>query len=315
MQSRFNLRKGTMMKANKTNLLNSLILAALAVPGIAMAEEAAVTQHKGDIHVIPASAHTVTGNIAFTTQYVFRGLTQTNGKPALQGGLDYAHTSGFYAGSWLSNISWFTDQNNGTKSAPVALSSPGGGRSNSATLEWDIYGGFKNSFADNWTYDVGGLYYYYPGTYDNLGAYRKPNTFEVYGAIGYKWVTLKYSRGVSNHTFGVNEGKGASYLDLSALVPLGESGFNLQAHIGRQKYPGDANAGYWGASGGNNSYFDYTDYKLGLTKDYSGFTYGLAYTYANTKDAAPDNETTAYLNAFGKNTGRSRLALSVARSF
>lgn len=307
----------------ESKLLNFLMLAVLTVPGVVMAADAETTSHKQDIHVIPeTSHHTVTGNVAFVTQYVFRGLSQTNGKPALQGGLDYAHTSGFYAGTWLSNISWFTDQNANTKNAPVALASPGSvgapytaNRSNSANLEWDIYGGFKNSFADDWSYDVGGVYYYYPGVYDNLGAYRKPDTLEVYGAIGYKWVTLKYSKGVSNYTFGVNEGKGADYLDLSALVPVGESGFNLQAHIGKQKYPGNANAGYWGASGGNNSYFSYTDYKLGLTKDYSGFTYGLAYTYANTKDAAPDNNTTAYLNTFGKNIGRSRLALSVTRSF
>lgn len=312
-----------MMKTNemsfskaKNNLLNLLTLAVVTAPGMAMAADAETTLHKQDIHVIPEAAHhTVTGNVAFVTQYIFRGLSQTNGKPALQGGLDYAHISGLYAGTWLSNISWFTDQNNGTKAAPVALSSPGGGRSNSANLEWDIYGGFKSSFADDWAYDVGGVYYYYPGVYDNLGAYRKPDTLEVYGSIGYKWVSLKYSKGVSNYTFGVNEGKGASYLDLSALVPLGESGFSLQAHVGKQKYPGNPNTGYWGASGGNNSYFDYTDYKLGLAKDYSGFTYGLAYTYANTKDAAPDNNTTAYLNAFGRNIGRSRLALSVAHSF
>ena len=300
---------------SKSKLLYTLILASLSAPGLALADDAAVTQHKEDIHVIPASTYTVTGNVAFVSQYVFRGLTQTNGKPDLQGGLDYAHTSGLYAGTWLSNISWFTDQNNGTKSAPVALSSPGGGLSNSANLEWDIYGGFKNSFANDWTYDVGGLYYYYPGIYDNLGAYRRPDTLELYGSIGYKWVSLKYSKGVSQNTFGVNESKGASYLDLSALVPLGESGFNLQTHIGKQSYPGNLNTGYWGASGGNNSYFDYTDYKLGLTKDYSGFTYGLAYTYANTKDTAPDNNTTANLNAFGKNIGRSRLALSVTRTF
>lgn len=298
-------------------LAGAIVLPSFMIASSAGATEAETTSHKQDIHVIPETAqHTVTGNVAFATQYVFRGLTQTNGKPALQGGLDYAHTSGVYAGTWLSNISWFTDQNNGTKSAPVALASPGGGLSNSANLEWDLYGGFKNSFADGWTYDVGGVYYYYPGIYDILGAYRKPNTLEVYGAIGYKWVTLKYSKGVSNYTFGVNEGKGASYLDLSALVPLGESGFNLQAHVGKQNYPGNPNTGYWGTtSGGNNNYFDYTDYKLGLTKDYSGVTYGLAYTYANTKDAAPDNDTTAYLNAFGKNIGRSRLALSVSKTF
>jgi uncharacterized protein (TIGR02001 family) len=229
---------------------------------------------------------------------------------------------GFYAGTWLSNISWFTDQNAGSRSAPVSLASPGavGGlyaanKSNQASLEWDFYGGYKGNFTGDWTYDLGLLRYQYPGTYDNVGAYRKPNTTEVYGAIGYKWLTLKYSKAISTYTFGVNEGKGADYIDLSAAVPLGDSGFNLQAHVGHQRYPGNANIDYWTNSGGNNSYFSYTDYKLGVTKDYAGFTLGLAWTHANSKDTAPDNETTAYLNAFGKNTGGSRGVLFISKTF
>ncbi len=265
--------------------------------------------------------YTITANVALVSDYVFRGLTQTNGSPAIQGGIDYSHESGFYLGTWMSNISWWSDQNAGTRSTPVALSSPAAAgapylanRSNQASLEWDIYGGYKGQFAKDWSYDVGLLRYQYPGTYDNLGAYRNPNTTEVYGAIGYRWLTLKYSRAVSANTFGVNESKGADYVDLSATVPLGATGANLQAHVGHQRYPGNPNVGYWGTSGGNNRYFSYTDYKLGLTKDYGGFTIGLAYTYADTKDAAPDNLTTAYMNAFGKNIGRSHTTLSISRT-
>ena len=267
------------------------------------------------------SPHKFTGNISLASQYIFRGLSQTNGDPALQGGMDYSHASGLYAGTWLSNISWFTDQNANIKSAPVSLASPGSvgapytpNQSNAASLEWDFYAGFKNSFAGgDWNYDVGVIQYYYPGRYDNVGAYRKPNTTEVYGLIGYKWVSLKYSKGISTHTFGVNESKGADYLDLSATIPLGESGFNLLAHVGKYNFPGNANLGYWGTSGGNNNFFDYIDYRLGLTKGYLGFTFGFAWTHANTKDAAPDGQTTAYLNAFGKNVGGHRIMLSVTR--
>ena len=125
----------------------------------------------------------------------------------MQGGCDYAHSSGFYAGTWLSNISWFTDQNAGVKNAPVSLASPGSvgapysiGASNAASLEWDFYAGYKNTFAGDWNYDVGLIHYYYPGRFDNLGAYRQPNTTEVYGAIGYKWLTHKYSRAISSYT-------------------------------------------------------------------------------------------------------------------
>lgn len=300
-------------------LLASTVSAAFSMPLTVSAQTAPAAEPAA----APASPHTFTGNVGLVSQYIFRGLTQTNGDPAIQGGADYSHASGFYAGTWLSNISWFTDQNANIKSAPISLASPGAtgapytpNNSNAASLEWDFYGGFKNSFAGgDWNYDVGAIQYYYPGKYDNVGAYRKPNTTEVYGLIGYKWVSLKYSKGISTNTFGVNESKGADYLDLSATVPLGESGFNLLAHVGKYNFPGNANVGYWGASGCNNNCFDYTDYKLGLTKDYLGATFGLAWTHANTKDAAPDGQTTAYMNAFGKNIGGDRVALSVTKTF
>ena len=271
----------------------------------------------------PKSPHTFTFNISLVSQYIFRGLAQTNGFPAVQGGVDYSHASGFYAGTWLSNISWFTDQNANIKSAPVSLASPGSvgapyapNQSNAASLEWDFYAGFKNSFAGgDWNYDLGIIQYYYPGRYDNVGAYRNPNTTEVYGLIGYKWVSLKYSRGIGAYTFGVNESKGADYLDLSATIPLDKSGFNLLAHVGKCNFPGKTNVGYWGTSGGNNNFFDYTDYKLGLTKEFLGCTFGFAWTHADTKDTAPDGQSTAYMNAFGKNIGGHRLGLSVIKTF
>ena len=80
----------------KSKLLNSLILAALAVPGVAMAADA-------------APAPLFTANVALVTNYLYRGISQTGGKPAIQGGFDYAHSSGFYAGVWGSNISWIGD--------------------------------------------------------------------------------------------------------------------------------------------------------------------------------------------------------------
>lgn len=306
------------MKLKPTSLiiLSTLLVGSAAIAQTATPAPAAAAATEA------APASPLTENLGLVSQYVFRGLTQTNGQPAVQGGLDYAHPSGFYVGTWLSNISWFTDQNAGVKSAPVALSSPASvgapytpGASNAASLEWDIYGGYKNTFATDWNYDVGIIQYYYPGRYGSVGAYRQPNTTEVYGAIGYKWLSLKYSKAISSYTFGVNESKGADYIDLSAAVPLGESGVSLQAHIGHQRYPGNPNVGYWGGSGGNNSYFDYTDYKLGLTKEYQGFNFGLAWTYADTKDTAPDNDTTTYMNAFGKNIGGNRVALSVTKTF
>src|SRR4051794_2617592 len=76
----------------------------------------------------------VTGNVGIFSQYVFRGLTQTNEKPALQGGFDYTHPSGFYAGLWGSNISWVSD------TAQSLSPSPG---SVSASIELDTYLGYR----------------------------------------------------------------------------------------------------------------------------------------------------------------------------
>src|SRR5262245_22953793 len=95
------------------------------------------------------SDHTLTGNIGLYSQYIFRGLTQTNKEPALQGGFDYSHSSGLYVGTWGSNVSWLRD---------------GGGYVAGGSLEWDFYGGFKGTFGkSDFTYDLGLLYYWYPG--------------------------------------------------------------------------------------------------------------------------------------------------------
>ena len=268
------------------------------------------------------SPHAFTLNASIASQYEFRGLTQTNGKPAIQGGVDYSHSSGVYLGTWLSSVSWYGEQNAGSVSAPVPLSSPGSlgpphapNKSNSNSLEWDLYGGYKHSLGENWNYDLGVIHYAYPGTYDNVGAYRRPDTTEVYGALGYRWLALKYSHTVSRYFFGTNESSGAGYLDLSVTVPILGSGANLLLHAGHQTYPNHPNFGYFGNSGGNNTFYSYADYRIGLSKDWEKLTFSLAWTRANTKATAPDGQTTAYLNASGKNIGGDRLALTVTRTF
>lgn len=95
------------------------------------------------------SPHTLTANVSLASEYRYRGLMQTNRRPAIQGGFDYAHSSGFYLGNWNSSISWLGDSN------PEV----------SAPIEMDFYGGFKNAFGDGkWNYDVGVLQYYQRAT-------------------------------------------------------------------------------------------------------------------------------------------------------
>jgi len=233
----------------KKSAISCLVAAAFAA-GSAQAQTAPAA---------PASPHTLTGNVGIFSQYIFRGLTQTNRDPALQGGFDYSHASGLYAGTWASNISWLRDP------APPPYVSGG-------SLEWDFYGGYKSTIgASDFTYDLGLLYYYYPGS-TALGAV-KADTFEAYGALGWKWITAKYSYSLNNKTFGVTNSSGTWYFDIAADVPLGETGLTANLHYGKQKYSGTSGVL------SNNTLFSYSDWKVGLSyalpKD---FTIGAYYT-------------------------------------
>jgi uncharacterized protein (TIGR02001 family) len=271
----------------KSKLLNTLILTALSTPGLALAAD------------VPASPHTFTSNVSLVSDYLYRGISQTNAKPALQGGFDYSHASGFYAGVWGSSISWLTDQ----------------GTASSSQLELDTYFGFKNSFADDFSYDVGFLRYNYPAKYPaamsaiagTTAVWAKGDTNEIYGALGYKWFTLKYSHSLGD-TFALPNASGTSYIDLSASYPIAGTGVTLGAHAGKQTYKG-VTADQLAAAGTTPTY---TDYKLSVSKDFSGYVLGLAYSSTNVKD----NGYYSYAgNNANTNLGKATAVLSISRTF
>ncbi|MBI5437713.1 MAG: hypothetical protein HY936_01950 [Nitrosomonadales bacterium] len=288
------------MKTNETSfsrvrnkLLNSLVLAALAMPGVAMAADVETTDHKAGQHVIPASAHTVTANVGFTTNYVFRGISQTSAKPAVQGGIDYSHSSGLYAGVWGSNVSWIADSG--------AVMTDSNGVRGSVNMELDTYFGIRNSFAGDFTYDFGFIRYNYLGSYtaNVAGGFAKADTNEVYGAIGYKWVTAKYSYGLDDFLT-VPGARGTNYFEINASIPVADTGITLGAHAGKQRYKGAAAAAFTNTP-------TYTDYKLGISKDFSGYVIGLAYT--------DTNASRFYTYPVGGDWGKGTAVLSVTRSF
>ena len=210
-----------------------------------------------------------TGNVGLFSQYVFRGISQTNEKPALQGGFDLGHKSGFYAGLWGSNISWLSDANTNV----------------SASLEVDLYGGYKWAFAPDWTLDLGALYYWYPGSYP--AGFVKPNTTELYAALTWKWLTGKYSYSVGNDTFGFANSRGSDYWEVNATYDVVEKvndaigKVTVFGHYGQQKF---RNAGF----------YDYSDWKVGVSTEVWGVTLGIFGT-------GTDAEKIAYTNRFGKN--------------
>jgi len=180
----------------------------------------------------PEPDYTLVYNLGATTDYRYRGISQTRLKPTVQGGIDFSHKSGFYLGAWGSGIKWIKD---------------GGG---DASVELDLYGGYKAT-AGAIGYDLGVLTYQYPSNQLNPSA----NTTELYGAATLGPATLKYSHSVSN-LFGFANSKNSGYLDLSASFDLGE-GWSLAPHIGRQRVA-------------HNSLYSYTDYSLAVNKDIDG---------------------------------------------
>lgn len=205
------------MQIKKTQLL---VLAAIALAGTA-----AVAQTKA-----PEPDYTFSYNVGLVTDYRYRGISQSRLKPALQGGVDFAHKSGFYLGTWASSIKWVKDA---------------GG---DAPAEIDLYGGYKSSYNDI-GYDVGILSYQYPSHKLSVS----PVTNELYIAGTFGPATLKYSHAVSN-LFGFSDSKNSYYLDLSAGFDLGNS-WSVTPHIGYQKVK-------------NNSVYSYTDYSVTLGKDF-----------------------------------------------
>lgn len=209
----------------------------------------------------PASPHTYTGNVGLFSQYVFRGLTQTNKEPALQGGFDYAHASGFYVGTWGSNVSVLRD---------TSAYTAGG------SLELDIYGGYKGTIGKtDLGYDVGLLYYWYPG--DAAPGIKEADTLEVYGALSWKWLSAKLSYALSDDVFGVPDADGTYYLDFTATYPVPNTKLTLIGHYGIQKFTGNGVTCTGGSN--NDDCASYNDWKLGvsysLPKD---FTVGAYYT-------------------------------------
>jgi uncharacterized protein (TIGR02001 family) len=176
-------------------------------------------------------------NVGAVTDYRYRGISQSQLKPALQGGLDYT-AGGFYVGAWASTIRWIKKL---------------GGDSN---LELDIYAGYKGELAKDLGYDVGVLTYIYPSN----GFDPSANTTELYGALTFGPVTAKYSHAVTN-LFSAPDSKNSYYFDLSAGFEV--AGLTVTPHVGYQKIKSP------GA-------ISYTDYSLTVSKDFNGLVPSLA---------------------------------------
>jgi uncharacterized protein (TIGR02001 family) len=158
----------------------------------------------------------VTGNMALVSEYRFRGIDQTFGKPALQGGFDYAHSSGLYLGNWNSNVN------------------PGAGF-NGANLEMDFYAGYKRAFGD-FGVDIGAIYYYYPGSESRV------DNKEFYLGGNWKTLSVKYFHSIDDY-FSVPDTKNSWYLDFTYSHDFG-GGWGAVAHYGIFEFKNVPNGDY-----------------------------------------------------------------------
>lgn len=196
----------------KNLICASLLIVALPVAGTALADAANDPDYA------------ISGNVALTSDYMFRGLTQTWGDPAIQGGADLSMKNGVAAGFWASSIS--------------DRSYPG------ASLELDVYASYGAAINDDWSWRAGLYGYLYPhGNLDHAGLpSRSFDTLEANAALTWKWLTLKYSSSLTDY-FGIDteqgyrgDSKGTGYVELDAAIPL-DARWSLALHAGHANVP------------------------------------------------------------------------------
>lgn len=250
-------------------------------------------------------AVTVSGSITLVNDYVWRGQSQTWGRPALQLGVEAAHLSGLYGGFWASNVS---DQY-----------VPG------SHIETDWYVGYRNKFSGALSevgYDLNALYVYYPGgNFDQSGfnlPSSKPNAVEVYGALNYKWLQLKtgrvltkfYGWDTSNSAPGAFVGdpqagvtgstRGSWFIEANANYEVAP-GWNLTGQVGRETIR-------------HSQHINWNYYKAGVSRTLGNWTGSLAYSTSSEPDAFKNflgltNDGDSY------DAMRPRVLLSISRSF
>jgi len=178
-------------------------------------------------------SHEISSSVAFATDYLYRGISQTNENFAVQGALDYSHNpTGLYAGAWASNVDF------------------------AESTEFNYYGGIAREFKGV-NLDIGGLYYSYSGS----NVEPEEDFFEVYSSLGYTFSEIRFQPSIgagvaySPDFFG-EDGDGVylhSNLDLS--LP---HDFGLSFYVGYQNVEGGQ---FTGPAG-----FNYVHYSIGLSK-------------------------------------------------
>lgn len=187
---------------------------------------------------VPTFADDLTANISVTNNYIWRGLTQTTNEPAVQGGMDWASDSGFYVGTWASNVQYGADD--------------------VYSYEHDLYLGFSGE-AGSISYDIGYLYY----NYDSEAEFDFGEIYASIGMGGFSLTGFVLANTEADEGDGQDFGFGQTYY-LSADYGFAlESGVEIGLHVGY--HDGDFAEAFNGVDGG------YADYNVSISKDGFGF--------------------------------------------
>lgn len=208
----------------------------------------------------------MSASLGVASNYYFRGVTQTDDNAAVSGSIDYAHDSGFYLGTWASNVDFGDDSK--------------------ADMEVDFYAGFGNDIGDSgFNYDLSVWYYWYPGAGGDEQGGELDYT-EVSGSLGWNWLTGTIAYTVDSETSeDVPFSDGDIYYGLSADLPMEFEGFTPNAFIGYYDFDCDGNSGCGDAS--------YTHWGIGISKDaaeFGTFSFNYEQTDGDEDDAVATDE-------------------------
>jgi len=142
----------------------------------------------------------ISANVTLATDYVWRGVSQTDENPAIQGGLDYSADNGFYIGTWGSNVDFGSVEN----------------------LELDIYAGWATEFESGLGLDIGFIQYLY---FDDAG---DVDFNEIYAGLSYADFSGKLSYDIDNES---------TYIEVAYDVAL-PNDFGLGLHVGNYSFDG-----------------------------------------------------------------------------
>jgi len=229
----------------------------------------------------------LTLNASVASQYVWRGLRQSDGKPAAQAGIDYAHTSGWSAGTWVASV--------------------GDGHADKGSVEWNLYGGYGGKIGEL-GYSLMGHYARYPGAGRGPDGGRRFDYGEVSAGLSYMALYAKYHYTVTRNFAGIANARGSGYLDGGANFGLDETTtLNLHAGEGR-------------VAGAGNDYWNWRDVKVGLTHRLGGgWKVAGAYTRAFGASHGYERYASGSLDRSARigysNPGKNTLVVSLARTF